>query len=156
MKLWSWVSLILIVAVAHSAHAGPRMLDLRPGDVIEIDYESNGCFHWQSNRLIIENGIVTVDGRMSMPLTGEMIRGLDRYFRTLEEISGGGCTTIDRVDIELRTRNGDVQEWSYVDASCGFSSASSQQYVVRGFEEPRSYSLGYLIRTTMRSGFTSP
>lgn len=133
-----------------SADAMPRLADLRTGDIMEISFRSQGCFHSYRNTIAISDGVATVDDEMSIPLTEDMIYGIDIYLHALDLGPSTGCTTVDFVDVTIQSRDGQQQSWNYMDGSCWTSSITfdnaARPWLPEGTDWGSVYSASRLIR----------
>ena len=113
--------------------AGPiTFASLAPGDVVQVDFKSQGCFHEYSFRLVFESveGEPVVTGQYlfsngrampSIPLSRlaqPHLIALDRLMSLYRAPSQAFCTNRDSIRISISKESRFVREEQYADTGC--------------------------------------
>lgn len=110
---------------------------LKGGELLEIHYESRGCFHNSITDVVISKGVVRFfDIHMEwneekkefvevarnpvgqMALAEADAAGLDALLMFYAGEPGGGCTTVDEITVRLMVDGEVKREVDYTDGSC--------------------------------------
>ncbi len=142
-KLLALLSFSLLMHAA--AQARPDLTQLNDGDVLEISFESRGCFHHRTGHLRLTATLLTIDDSMTVPVTRDMLEGLDLYFHAIELGIPNGCTTTNAMHVRQLSRNGHVSEWTYVDASCRDLANNYDKYLPKGTDWSRIIPVSRLL-----------
>jgi len=108
---------------------------LKDGERLNIEYQSQGCFHYDMGTIEIFDGKAylhrDVDGEYKSyepyTLTFHEISSLDRYIVWLEKQTGeGGCTTQKAFQLVRTDQAGHEIKGDLIDGYCGFGRAKEK------------------------------
>lgn len=136
------VTLLGLVAAAMSHAETLSVASLRPNEVIQVTFESSGCFNqstdqyqitgdtagriWFSatavirewdklQKKMVDRGTAPI-GKVA--LTAEEVTGLDSLFRFYRQKHPGGCTLVEKAAVKYERDGVSIGTEEFTDASC--------------------------------------
>jgi hypothetical protein len=98
------------------------LASMEPTDVLEISFESRGCFHTNAANFRFRKSSVSIDDGAWIDLSPKESVQFDRYMLYIQQLEGpGGCTTTDTLHVKLLRGDQTLRMDTFSDATCAES-----------------------------------